>query len=130
MTKKYSKKEKPKQIKEKKKVTRTSKTTKTTKISKTTKKSKNQIQIQKNQNHHKFNIISALAFEDIISKVIPLLDGNYGALSENGDFIIFKINKKKELEVELSFQFVGANLFCQLGNGIFVFNGFISLSSI
>ena len=128
MTKKYSKKEKPKQIKEKKKVTRTSKTTKTTKISKTTKKSKNQIQIQKNQNHHKFNIISALAFEDIISKVIPLLEGNYGALSENGDFIIFKINKKKELEVELSFQFVGANLFCQLGNGIFVFNGFNYIS--
>ena len=128
MTKKYSKKEKSKQIKEKKKVTRTSKTTKTTKISKTTKKSKNQIQIQKNQNHHKFNIISALAFEDIISKVIPLLDGNYGALSENGDFIIFKINEKKELEIELSFQFVGANLFCQLGNGIFVFNSFIYIS--
>ena len=53
---------------------------------------------------------------------MSLKGGKYGVLSEGGEFVIFTIDKKKEIKLDLSFQIQGANLFCQLGNGIFVFN--------
>ena len=53
---------------------------------------------------------------------MPLKGGKYGVLSEGGEFVIFTIDKKKEIKLDLNFQIQGANLFCQLGNGIFVFN--------
>ena len=140
MTKKYSK-VKSKQIKEKKKTTKAAKRIKTNKKAKSTKKTKisrkiqenkktntTKNQVQKEQNNHKFILCSALGFEDILSKVISLYNGKYGVLNENGDFIIFTINEKKEMEINLSFQILGANLFCQLGNGIFVFNSFNYIS--
>ena len=84
--------------------------------------------IEKKEELHKFIIRSGLEFEDILSKVIPLKGGKYGVLSESGEFLIFSINNQQELKSELSFQFLGANLFCQLGNGKFVFNSFNYIS--
>jgi hypothetical protein len=83
--------------------------------------------IEKKEELHKFIIRSGLEFDDILSKVIPLKGGKYGVLSESGEFLIFSINQQ-ELKSELSFQFFGANLFCQLGNGKFVFNSFNYIS--
>ena len=113
MAKKYTKKVKPtpKKQKNKRPVKK-----------RTNPKPKNQT--QKKEEHHKFIIRSGLEFEDILSKVIPLQGGKYGVLSEGGEFVIFTINNKKELVCEISFQLSGANLFCQLGNGKFVFNSF------
>ena len=134
------KKEKKKTAKKTKKTktAKTAKTTKTTKTTKETTKTKKKRNIQKTEttknqiknekNHHKFILCSALGFDDILSKVIPLRNGKYGVLNESGDFIIFTINEKKEMVIDLSFQFLGSNLFCQLGNGIFVFNSFNYIS--
>jgi len=79
--------------------------------------------IQDKENHHKFLLLGALQFTDVLSKVIPLQGGKFGALSESGEFLIFEV-KDKEFKCELSFEIPGANLFCQLGNGILVFNSF------
>ena len=119
MAKKYLNKKKTQKKKETKK--KKEKREKTTKKKITIKPKK---ETKKQEKHHKFELKSAFEFEDVISKVIPLKGGKYGALSESGEFLIFTINKKKELEKELLFQFPGANLFCQLGNGLFVFNSF------
>ena len=78
---------------------------------------------QKKENHHKFLLLGALQFSDVLSKVIPLQGGKFGALSESGEFLIFEV-KDKGFKCELSFEVPGANLFCQLGNGILVFNSF------
>ena len=119
MVKKYLNKKKTQQKKEKKK--QQEKKEKRVTKKKTIKPKK---EIQKEEKHHKFELVSALEFEDILSKVIPLKGGKYGVLSESGEFLIFSINKEKQLVKELAFQIPGANLFCQLGNGIFVFNSF------
>ena len=79
-------------------------------------------EIIKEEKHHKFIIKSGIQFDDIVSKVIPLKGGKYGVLSESGQFITFTIDNKNEIKLDLSFQIQGANIFCQLGNGIFVFN--------
>ena len=86
------------------------------------------IKIQKIKENHKFMLHSALRFEDVLTKVIPLQNGKYGVLSENGEFLMFSIDDKQELNPELSFQILGSNLFCQLGNGQFVFNNFDYIS--
>ena len=112
-------KNKPKKEKKEKKLKREKATKKTVK-----KESK----IKKNQNNHKFIGLSAFMLDDIISKVIPLQNGKYGAISENGTFQTFSIDKKNQIILDLSFQIPGANLFCQLGNGIFVFNSFDYIS--
>ena len=91
-------------------------------------KKESKIQTQKKQNHHKFIVHSGLMFQDIVCKVIPLKDGKYGALSESGMFQTFTINEKKEIKQDLIFQIPGANLFCQLGNGLLVFNSFDYIS--
>ena len=79
---------------------------------------------KKEEKHHKFEIKSAIELDDIISKVALLKDGRYGVLSESGQFLIFTINDNTKLNRELVFQVPGANYFCQLGNGIFVFNNY------
>jgi len=79
---------------------------------------------KKEEKHHKFEIKSAIELDDIISKVALLKDGRYGVLSESGQFLIFTINDNNKLNRELVFQVPGANYFCQLGNGIFVFNNY------
>ena len=117
MAKKYSKKVKSKtkfkvEKKEKKSVARASSSL------------KRQKKTKKEDNHHKFLLHDVLKFEDILSKVIPIKGGKYGVLSESGEFVIFSINTKKEIKCELSFNVIGANSFCQLGNGLFVFNSF------
>jgi len=115
MAKKYTKRAKSanKQEQKKRKAKRVKKTI--------TKSPKNQI--QKIENHHKFLLVGALQFGDVLSKVIPLKGGKFGALSESGEFLIFEV-KDKGFKCELSFEVPGANLFCQLGNGILVFNSF------
>ena len=84
-------------------------------------------QIQNKEDRHKFIIHSGLVFEDILCKVIPLKGGKYGVLCENGEFLIFSIYNQ-QLICDISFQILGANLFCQLGNGKFVFNNFDYIS--
>ena len=121
MTKKYSKKKKTPLKKEKEKKVKEEKKEKKLKQRKAVQPKK---EIPKKEKHHKFTILSALGFEDILSKVIPIKGGKYAVLSESGEFLIFTINNKKELKPEISFQFPGANMFCQLGNGIFIFNSF------
>ena len=119
MAKKYLNKKKTQPKKEtKKKIQKREKAPKKKATIKPKKESK------KEEKHHKFILKSAFEFEDVLSKVIPLKGGKYGALSESGEFLIFTINKKNELVKELLFQFPGANLFCQLGNGLFVVNNF------
>ena len=113
MAKKYSKKKNTKLKKETK-----------TKKSKNVKKIIPKKVIKKEEKHHKFEIKSAIELDDILSKVALLNDGRYGVLSESGQFLIFTINDKKEMKRELVFQVPGANYFCQLGNGIFVFNNY------
>ena len=119
MAKKYTKREKsaPKKEQKKRKVKKVKKT-----ITKPPKKKK-----KKKENHHKFLLIGALQFEDVLSKVIPLKGGKFGALSESGEFLIFEV-KDKGFKCELSFEVPGANLFCQLGKGILVFNSFNFIS--
>ena len=120
MAKKYSKKKKPEpKRKKKQKKANTVKKEKKENIRANIPSKK---EVKKEQNH-KFLIKSGLLFDDILSKVIPLKGGKYGVLSEGGIFEIFSINNK-EIKQELSFEFPGANLFCQLGNGIFIFNSF------
>ena len=114
MVKKYSKKVQKKNTKPKKENKKQQRNKKTPKTKKKT--------IKKEEKHHKFEIKSGIQFDDILSKVMPLKGGKYGVLSEGGEFVIFTIDKKKEIKLDLSFQIQGANLFCQLGNGIFVFN--------
>ena len=114
MAKKYTKKVPKKNKKEKNENKKQQRNKKISKLKKT--------EIKKEEKHHKFEIKSGLQFDDILSKVIPLKGGKYGVLSESGEFVIFTIDKKKEIKLDLSFQIQGANLFCQLGNGIFVFN--------
>ena len=114
MVKKYSKKVQKKNTKPKKENKKQQRNKKTPQTKKKT--------IKKEEKHHKFEIKSGIQFDDILSKVMPLKGGKYGVLSENGEFVIFTIDKKKEIKLDLSFQIQGANLFCQLGNGIFVFN--------
>ena len=114
MVKKYSKKFQKKNTKPKKENKKQQRNKKTPKTKKKT--------IKKEEKHHKFEIKSGIQFDDILSKVMPLKGGKYGVLSEGGEFVIFTIDKKKEIKLDLSFQIQGANLFCQLGNGIFVFN--------
>mgnify|MGYP002626175378 CR=1 FL=1 len=115
MAKKYTKRAKsaPKKEQKKKQVRKAKKA-----ITKTPKS-----ELQKKENHHKFLLIGCLEFKDVLSKVIPLKGGKFGALSENGEFLIFEV-KDKGFKCELSFEVPGANLFCQLGNGILVFNSF------
>ena len=115
MAKKYTKRAKSatKQEQKKRKAKRVKKTI--------TKSPKNQI--QKKENHHKFLLVGALQFGDVLSKVIPLKGGKFGALSESEEFLIFEV-KDKGFKCELSFEVPGANLFCQLGNGILVFKRF------
>lgn len=115
MVKKYSKKVQKKNTKPKKENKKQQRNKKTTPQPK-----KNTI--KKEEKHHKFDIKSGIQFDDILSKVMPLKGGKYGVLSEGGEFVIFTIDKKKEIKLDLNFQIQGANLFCQLGNGIFVFN--------
>lgn len=114
MVKKYSKKVQKKNTKPKKENKKQQRNKKTPQTKKKT--------IKKEEKHHKFEIKSGIQFDDILSKVMPLKGGKYGVLSEGGEFVIFTIDKKKEIKLDLSFQIQGANLFCQLGNGIFVFN--------
>ena len=114
MVKKYSKKVQKKNTKPKKENKKQQRNKKTPQPKKNT--------IKKEEKHHKFEIKSGIQFDDILSKVMPLKGGKYGVLSEGGEFVIFTIDKKKEIKLDLSFQIQGANLFCQLGNGIFVFN--------
>ena len=114
MVKKYSKKVQKKNTKPKKENKKQQRNKKTPQPKKKT--------IKKEEKHHKFEIKSGIQFDDILSKVMPLKGGKYGVLSEGGEFVIFTIDKKKEIKLDLSFQIQGANLFCQLGNGIFVFN--------
>ena len=114
MVKKYSKKFQKKNTKPKKENKKQQRNKKTPQPKKKT--------IKKEEKHHKFEIKSGIQFDDILSKVMPLKGGKYGVLSEGGEFVIFTIDKKKEIKLDLSFQIQGANLFCQLGNGIFVFN--------
>ena len=114
MVKKYSKKVQKKNTKPKKENKKQQRNKKTPQTKKKT--------IKNEEKHHKFEIKSGIQFDDILSKVMPLKGGKYGVLSENGEFVIFTIDKKKEIKLDLSFQIQGANLFCQLGNGIFVFN--------
>ena len=114
MVKKYSKKVRKKNTKPKKENKKQQRNKKTPQPKKKT--------IKKEEKHHKFEIKSGIQFDDILSKVMPLKGGKYGVLSEGGEFVIFTIDKKKEIKLDLSFQIQGANLFCQLGNGIFVFN--------
>ena len=113
MVKKYSKKVQKKNTKPKKENKKQQRNKKTPQTKKNT---------IKEEKHHKFEIKSGIQFDDILSKVMPLKGGKYGVLSEGGEFVIFTIDKKKEIKLDLSFQIQGANLFCQLGNGIFVFN--------
>ena len=114
MVKKYSKKVQKKNTKPKKENKKQQRNKKAPQTKKKT--------IKKEEKHHKFEIKSGIQFDDILSKVMPLKGGKYGVLSEGGEFVIFTIDKKKEIKLDLSFQIQGANLFCQLGNGIFVFN--------
>ena len=114
MVKKYSKKVQKKNTKPKKENKKQQRNKKTPQPKKNT--------IKKEEKHHKFEIKSGIQFDDILSKVMSLKGGKYGVLSEGGEFVIFTIDKKKEIKLDLSFQIQGANLFCQLGNGIFVFN--------
>jgi len=114
MVKKYSKKVQKKNTKPKKENKKQQRNKKTPQPKKNT--------IKKEEKHHKFEIKSGIQFDDILSKVMPLKGGKYGVLSEGGEFVIFTIDKKKEIKLDLNFQIQGANLFCQLGNGIFVFN--------
>lgn len=114
MVKKYSKKVQKKNTKPKKENKKQQRNKKTPQPKKKT--------IKKEEKHHKFEIKSGIQFDDILSKVMSLKGGKYGVLSEGGEFVIFTIDKKKEIKLDLSFQIQGANLFCQLGNGIFVFN--------
>ena len=114
MVKKYSKKVQKKNTKPKKENKKQQRNKKTPQTKKKT--------IKNEEKHHKFEIKSGIQFDDILSKVMPLKGGKYGVLSEGGEFVIFTIDKKKEIKLDLSFQIQGANLFCQLGNGIFVFN--------
>ena len=114
MVKKYSKKFQKKNTEPKKENKKQQRNKKTPQTKKKT--------IKKEEKHHKFEIKSGIQFDDILSKVMPLKGGKYGVLSEGGEFVIFTIDKKKEIKLDLSFQIQGANLFCQLGNGIFVFN--------
>lgn len=116
MAKKYSKakKSEPKKKKKEKKIQKR----------KSTLLKKKLPEKQEQKSHHNFTIKTGLKFEDILSKVIPLKGGKYGIICENGEFEIFSINNKKEFKTELSFNIPGANLFCQLGNGIFIFNRF------
>ena len=114
MTKKYTKKISQKGNKKEKKQNKKQQRNKKPSLPK-------KIEIKKEENH-KFIIKSALQFDDILSKVTPLKGGKYGVMNESGEFVIFSINNKKEIKPDLSFQIPSANLFCQLGNGIFVFN--------
>ena len=117
MAKKYSKKvsKKPKKDKKDKKVTKKQQKTKKKPLPKKS-------LIKKEEKHHKFEIKSGLEFSDILVKVVPIKGGKYGVIDEGGEFVIFSINNKKEIKPELKFQIPQANSFCQLGNGIFVFN--------
>ena len=114
MVKKYSKKFQKKNTEPKKENKKQQRNKKTPQTKKKT--------IKKEEKHHKFEIKSGIQFDDILSKVMSLKGGKYGVLSEGGEFVIFTIDKKKEIKLDLNFQIQGANLFCQLGNGIFVFN--------
>lgn len=138
MVKKYTKKSKSTQKKLKKTAREKSKKIKSVqKTKKTTSKSKKFIKkgitspaqkADKEGGHHKFKIISALEFKDVMSRVMLLKNGKYGALSEDGSFLIFTINNKSELKPEISFNFPGANYFGQLNNGIVMFNNFDIIS--
>ena len=120
MVKKYTKKVKQKTKKQKKE--KRAKKPKSNPKKKATPPSKPEI--QEKEKHHKFLIHSALLCDDILVKVIPLKGGNYGVLTESGQFVIFNINEKYEIKPELSFNIPCANSFCQLGNGKFVFNSY------
>lgn len=120
MVKKYTKKVKQKTKKQKKE--KRAKKPKSNPKKKATPPSKSEM--QEKEKHHKFLIHSALLCDDIVVKVIPLKGGNYGVLTESGQFVIFNINEKYEIKPELSFNIPCANSFCQLGNGKFVFNSY------
>ena len=86
MAKKYLNKKKTQKKKETKK--KKEKREKTIKKKITIKPKK---ETKKQEKHHKFELKSAFEFEDVISKVIPLKGGKYGALSESGEFLIFTL---------------------------------------
>ena len=138
MAKQYSKKVKSTQKKRKKiakekksKIVKSKPKAKKLKLKSDQKPKKEDITIPEKKiqkDHHKFELKSAFKLKDIVAKVMLLKNGNYGALDEKGEFIVFSIDKDNKLKEEVSFYIPGSNYFGQLNNGILIFNGFDTIS--